>query len=395
MNWVDGVILVLIALAAVHGWRTGAMRQVFALAGLLVGLAVGVELAPHVVGFAAPDMRGVAAVALIIAAAMVLAAVGEGVGARAGAVLRRIHLGALDGLLGTGIAVLSTLVVVWFFGTLAASGGVLWLNRGLRDSTMMQRIDGSMPSVPVALARIEGMLSSSGFPLVFADLPPQLLPPAAQPGDALTRRLAAAAGPSTVKVFGTACGEEVEGSGVVVAPGIVVTNAHVVAGDADPRVIDADGSHAATPIGFDPSLDVAVLAVPGLGDPALPLAVGTAARGTGSVALGYPGDGPLTAVPAAVDGEFPATGLDIYGTGVVTRAVYQLHAMIRPGNSGGPLVAEVGAPGERRPAVIGLVFARSTTDQEVGYALAIGPVATVARAAQARALAVGTGACIG
>jgi S1-C subfamily serine protease len=164
-----------------------------------------------------------------------------------------------------------------------------------------------------------------------------------------------------------------------------------VGGDSSPRVVDAGGTYAATPILFDPKLDVAVLRVRGLPGPSLAIDTATAPRGVRSVALGYPGGGPLTAVPASVDGVFVATGLDIYGNSLVTRSVYQLHAVVRPGNSGGPLVAREGA-GLR---VIGLVFARSSTDASVGYALAMGPVAHDIRAAEAAGSAVATGGCAG
>jgi S1-C subfamily serine protease len=391
MNWLDYAILVMLVLAAVHGWRTGATRQVAALAGLAGGLLAGLLVAPRVAGLVAPQYRGIAAVIFILTVALAVASLAGVVGGYAAAGLRQIRLGVLDDIAGSVVAVASGLLLVWFFGNMLGSSGNPTLDRGLQGSVVLRDVDQSLPSVPAVFARVERLLTQDGFPVVFAELPPQLLPPAAQPPVPAVRRAFDAVGPSTVKVIGPACGVIVEGSGFVAAPEIVVTNAHVVAGDTAPRVLDTAGSHAATVIGFDPELDVAVLSVPGLDDPVLPLDSTVAARGTRSVALGYPGDGPLTALPAAVDGVTPATGLDIYGGSVVTRTIYQLHAAVRPGNSGGPLVVRTGAG----YTAIGLVFARSTSDANVGYALAMGPVAHDIAVARTRSAPAGTGTCVG
>ena len=181
----------------------------------------------------------------------------------------------------------------------------------------------------------------------------------------------AADAPSTVKIEGSGCGVIQEGSGFVVAPGLVVTNAHVVAGISRPIVIDQYGDHPATAALYDSRLDIAVLRVPGLRDQPASLLEGSALVGSGSAAavLGYPEGGPFKAVPAGVADAFEATGLDIYGNATVTREIYELDAVIQPGNSGGPLIASGDkAAGIRDGTVIGVVFARSTTDTSVGYA---------------------------
>lgn len=390
-HWVDYVILAVVVIAAVHGWRTGAIRQVLSYGGLWVGLVVGVVAAPMVARHVAPTSAGLVALAVVAVAVIACGSVGQVAGWRVASVVRRVHLGVLDDALGVAVAVVAMLLAVWFVGTLAASSSSKTLDQGLRDSAILQQLTRSLPTVPSVFARIESVLASQGLPIVFATLPPQLLAPAPQPTRGAVRTVAAAVGPSTVKVVGPACGGIVEGSGFVAAPGVVVTNAHVLGGDPSPRVATADGTYAATAILFDPKLDVAVLRVPGLGEPALAIDPATAARGVKAVALGYPEGGPLTAVPASVDGSFMATGLDIYGNSLVTRSVYQLHAVVRPGNSGGPLIAR--EPGGLR--VVGLVFARSTTDSNVGYALAMGPVSQDIHRAEIRDTAVATGACAG
>jgi S1-C subfamily serine protease len=173
----------------------------------------------------------------------------------------------------------------------------------------------------------------------------------------------------------------------VVAPGIVVTNAHVVAGIKHPVVIDQSGRHATVTILYDPRLDVAVLRVPGLADPSLRLDSSLVARGTQAVWLGYPGGGPFTYGPAGVMAAFDATGLDIYGNAQVTREIYELDAIIRPGNSGGPLVLPDGE-------VVGVVFARSTTNSNVGYALSSPAVLSEVQKAETSGSPTSDGACI-
>ena len=146
------------------------------------------------------------------------------------------------------------------------------------------------------------------------------------------------------------------------APGLVVTNAHVIAGIPAPVVVDRSGPHQTTVVLFDPSYDLAVMRVGGLTEPPLVLDPANAPRGTQSSVLGYPGGGPFTAMAAGVMAEFEAEGRDIYGQGLTVRNVYEIQAVVRPGNSGGPLVL----PGGK---VIGVVFSRSTTNGDIGYAL--------------------------
>jgi len=388
-HWVDYLILAVLALAALHGWRTGAIRQLLSFGGLWVGLVVGVVAAPTIARHFAPTSAGLVALAVVLVAVVVCGSIGQVAGWRVASVVRRVRLGVIDDTLGVVVALVAMLLAVWFVGTLAASSRSNTLDQGLRNSAILQQLTRALPTVPSVFARIESVLAAQGLPIVFATLPPQLLAPAPQPTSAAVLAVRDGAGRSTVKVIGPACGGMVEGSGFVVAPGIVVTNAHVVGGDPAPRVVDGSGVSPATAILFDPKLDVAVLRVPGLADRPLAVDTATVGRGVKAVALGYPEGGALRAVPASVDGSFMATGLDIYGNSLVSRSVYQLHAVVRPGNSGGPLVARE-TDGLR---VIGLVFARSTADPQVGYALAMGPVARDVRAAEAANRAVATGGC--
>ena len=197
--------------------------------------------------------------------------------------------------------------------------------------------------------------------------------------------------PSVVLILaGRPSGQGELGTGSVIdASGRVVTNAHVVAGVRNPFVIDARGRHSASVVLFDPELDMAVLRASDLAGPPLALSSATASRGTGGAVLGYPGGGPFTVGAAAVLTDYAAIGRDIYGRGLITRHVYQLQAQVRPGNSGGPLVLADGT-------VAGVVFARSVTNGDVGYALAADAVrARLARAeTSATTTTASTGACV-
>jgi len=180
-----------------------------------------------------------------------------------------------------------------------------------------------------------------------------------------------------------------------VAPGLVVTNAHVVAGVDRPVVLDGMGHHAATAVLFDPRLDLAVLRVLGLSDPTLPVDTGTVDRGTSGVVLGYPEGGPFDYRPAAVAASFQATGLDIYGKTQTLRQVYQIEAVVQPGNSGGPLISS-GDASQHIPdgSVIGVVFARSTINPDVGYALAMAAVKADVGRVGPSSPPIGTGTCL-
>ncbi len=393
MNWVDIVIVLLVAAAGYHGWRTGAAVQVLGFGGFWLGLALGVLAAAPIAALVSGTLRTWVTLLVLFAAAGLLGALGRVLGARAASALRLARLGVLDALVGVAVAVAATLAVLWLLGALLAVGPSPVVGRAIQKSRIERALDRVFPTVPTLFARVESFLSENGMPVVFVDLPPGLVAPVALPRADVLQPAVRAARPSVVEIRGAGCGVLRLGSGFVVAPGVVVTNAHVVAGVAHPEVLDGTGDHGATAIGFDARLDVAVLRVPGLSDPPLALHDAIVGRGSGAAALGFPGGGGFASTPAGVNAAFLAVGLDIYGTSVATRDVYELHAAIVPGDSGGPLVA-ASVPGVRDGTAIGLVFARSATNDDVGYALAMPAVEDAVRAAEAAATPVSTGACL-
>jgi S1-C subfamily serine protease len=190
-------------------------------------------------------------------------------------------------------------------------------------------------------------------------------PPVKLPDQSAVHAAVVAAGQSTVQIIATGCdnGDLVKkGSGFVASGDLVVTNAHVVAGATSIEVLDTEQGHKAVTVLFDPEFDIAILRVEGLTDPPLRIDPHFVSRGTKAVVLGFPGGGPFDPQPAGVLEKLDATGFDIYNENETTRWVYELEAIVRPGNSGGPLV-------EPNGLVIGVVFSRSATNDRIGFAL--------------------------
>ena len=389
MNVVDVLLLVVVAAAAVQGLRLGAVLQVLSFGGFLIGLFVGALLASVTVRWAHSEMgRTFVSLATMLGVAVAFGIVGRLIGAQLFKRLHRSRLGSIDSVLGVVIAVVASLLAVWLVASTLVNSSYVTLSGSIADSRIIRSLDRVLPPPPSVFSQVQGFLSAEGFPLVFAQLAPASAGPVTVAGSPQVQAVATSAGPSTLKIIGQGCGDIQEGSGFVVAPGVVVTNAHVVAGVAHPMVQDAAGTHQTTVALFDPSYDLAVLRGQGLHDPSLALDPNVVSRGVVAAVLGYPGGGPFTAVPAGVMATFEAQGRDIYGRGLTVRDVYEIQAVVRPGNSGGPLVALDGQ-------VIGVVFSRSTTNGDVGYALASSGVLSRVQSAENATITVGTGACVG
>jgi len=389
MDALDVILVLVIALSAIRGLRLGAAVQVLSFGGALGGLAVGVVLVllicPHVHGQHAKTF--VALLALLVPAA-VFAAAGRHLGAGLWRRLRRARFGFVDAAVGAVVAVAGSLVVVWVLASILVNSQFSLVANQIDGSRIIRGVTNVMPPIPTAMAPVERFLSDEGLQLV-ADGFIQLAGPVPYPTKPEVAATESVAAPSTLKVVAIGCGEIQEGSGFVVSRGLVVTNAHVVAGTGTVTVYDAVGGHKAAVILFDPEFDLAVLRVTGLSDPSLRLDPRLVGRGTQAVVLGYPYGGRLQWDAAGVRSEILATGLDIYGQRPTVRAVYVVQGLVRPGNSGGPLIALDGL-------VIGVVFSRSPTDPMIGYALASPGVIQRVHSAESEvaSLTVGTGVCI-
>lgn len=393
VNPFDVIAVLLITLAVILGFRSGALPQIGGLLGAIGGAAIAVSALP---GLADPLDQVDATVRPILVLVGLLVAVGIGesvgstIGRRVAVALGTGVLGAADRVFGAFVGAAQALLIIWLAGGLLAIGPVPRLTEAAQTSGAIRSLNAVLPPPTEIAADLGDLLDASGLPQVFVGFEPLPRPPVDRPSDAATRRIAAAAEDSTLRVTAETCGLVTSGTGVLVADRYVVTNAHVVAG-ADPkdvRVSTSDGTLAdATVVLFDPDLDVALLHTDRIDARPLRFATTDPSRGDVGAALGYPGGGALTVVPAAVTGRYQATGRDIYGRAAIRRQILELRARIDRGDSGGPLILSDGTVG-------GLVFAEARSDAEVGYALAATAVSTRVRPAVGRASPVDTGACL-
>jgi S1-C subfamily serine protease len=386
LNSLDLLLLVLLVLAGSSGYRRGLALQAFSFGGLLLGLVVGAVLAPLVAGLVeSPAAQAAAAAVTLIA----LAGAGNGLGWLVGGRLRDTArakgLAQADAVGGSVIAVVASLLAIWFIALNLVNGPFPAVAEEIRGSAIVRTLDGAMPEPPSVLSQVRQFFNRFGFPDVFTGIPPLPAAPVQPPTEAEARAAFEASAGSTVRIVGEGCGYLQEGSGFLGADRYVVTNAHVVAGVDEPHVQSQNRDQLATTVLFDPGLDIAVLLIPQSPGPALTFA--DAERGDAGVVLGYPGGGELEASPAAVRRAFAPVGRDIYGRAEAERSVLELQAEVRPGNSGGPFVLSSGAVG-------GVVFAASTTDDEIGYAIAAGEVAPRVQEVVGTTREVDTGPCV-
>jgi S1-C subfamily serine protease len=260
----------------------------------------------------------------------------------------------------------------------------------VKRSAVLTTVDELVPPAGQRLfSSFRNLVDERGFPDVFDDLRARDLAEVDPPDPALARSgVVQKVQPSVLKITGIAedCRKSVEGTGFVYASERVMTNAHVVAGVDAPKVEVGDRELDATVVLYDPDTDVAVLAVPGLRRPPLPFAREPAPSGADAIVVGYPEDGPFDPRAARVRSMLPARGQDIYGRRQVTRQIYALRALVRQGNSGGPLVDPQGR-------VLGVIFAAAADNRNVGYALTAKEVADEAREGAAATQRVSTQDC--
>jgi S1-C subfamily serine protease len=379
---VDWVIVVFVVLLAIYGFLqgflVGALSLIGFAAGAFVGTRIGPLLLPHGDRSSYAPLFGLLG-ALI--AGGVLAAGLEGVGIRARAALRFPALRTLDGVLGAVLTACVGLGIAWIVGAIALqSTGSRPLRRDIQRSVILRALNQVLPpSGPIlnALARFDPLPSVTG---------PEA-PVAAPPRGIVAAPGVRAAQSSVVRILGTACGLGIEGSGWVAAPGLVVTNAHVVAGETDTavQVAGQPPDLTAQPLAFDPHDDIAVLRVAGLTRPALGL-LGNPASGTPGAIVGYPLDGPENLQPARIGPTHVVSTEDAYGNGPVLRSITSLRGLVRPGNSGGPVVDASGR-------VLGTVFASITGAGGGGFAVPNDKVAAQLAKARSRSTPVSSGAC--
>ncbi len=393
MNPLDIVAIVLIVLAVVLGFNSGALPQVGGLLGAVAGGALAILALPLLAEPLQAVPVGIRPY-VVLAGLLMAVGIGESIGSAIGRTAARSlgtgYLGAADRLAGSLTGAAQALLIVWLAGGLLAIGPLPRLTEAAQTSTTIRTLNAVLPPPTEIATGLGQLLDDSGLPDVFVGFEPLPKPPVDRPTDATARAIAEGTGASTVRILAGVCGAAASGSGAVVADGYVVTNAHVVAGVRENGLVvsTADGERVgAKVVLFDPSLDVALLYAPDLRARPLRFATRDPDRGSVGAALGYPGGGGLTVVPAAVTGAYRATGRDIYDQDRVDRQILELRAQIDRGDSGGPFVLTDGTIG-------GLIFAEARTDPEVGYALSPTVVAVRITPALGRTEAVDTGPCL-
>ncbi|MFD9703095.1 MarP family serine protease [Lentzea sp. NPDC059081] len=369
MNWVDLLVLGLAAIAAVSGARQGMVVALPAFVGVLVGLILGTQIAPLLVSqFENVVTKVVFAVGIVV----LLVALGETIGVYIGRTIKaRVNASPLrgaDNALGAIVQGLVVFVVAWMIALpLTSVVGLPDLTSSLKQSVILGKVDQTMPQAARVLSGdLQKLFDVSGFPQAmdpFNRTPlKDVEPPNSQLADSpVARKLQA----SVLKVRGRApsCSRALEGTGFVIAPERVMTNAHVVAGTNEVTVEVGRGQFDATVVSYDPRTDIAVLAVPDLEATPLQFRSDEVQPGEDGIVLGYPLDGPYKSSPARVRERIPLLrGPDIYDAQTVTRDVYTVRAEVRSGNSGGPLVDPNGR-------VMGVVFGAAVDDPETGFVL--------------------------
>lgn len=395
---VDVVLVVVGILAVIRYARRGVIAAIAALVGWSVGFWVGLELAPGIVaavgGLSSLQVweRNITVLIVTLLIAAVCATIVIAIGSFVRKAIRPLPVaGGADAVLGAVFGLLSWAVVVWLLAGFVVSTGYGPATQLADSSRVVAALDAIAP-VPAArvFGAVDDAIAAAGLPKVFESSGQEKIPTVGAPSATVPSAVSSvAASIVEVQADEPKCGTASSGSGWVVSSDRVITNAHVVAGSSSADVL-VDGKSerlSATVVGYDPETDIAVLDVPGLAAKPLVQDPSAQAPGASVFAAGYPGGGAYTVAPGRVRDTINAVGKDIYDDKTVTREVYSLRAVVRPGDSGGPLLDAQGH-------VTGLVFAMSTTDSQTGYALTLKQVAPMLAKAPKLSTPVSTGACV-
>jgi S1-C subfamily serine protease len=371
VNVLDVVLVFLAVLAAGAGYRMGFVARATSWAGLALGVTVGALALPPLlrqVQGASELTVALVAVGALVGSALLGQALGLVLGTRLNVALPDGPVRRVDQVVGAMLGIIGLLVALWLLlPTLADARG--WPAEQARGSVIAREVNTRFPDAPDTLQALRRLVGDNPFPQVFDALRRAPDPGVVPEASGLSDTLATTAAASIVKIEGEACSRIQEGSGFFVADDLVVTNAHVVAGEDDSDVILSDGSQIdGTVVAFDPGRDLAVLRTSGADRPPLPL--DEAEVGTSGGVFGHPGGGPLQISPFQVGEQITAVGTDIYDSTRSERRVLVLAADLAPGDSGGALV-------DARGQVVGVAFAIAPDRPSVAYALDVDEVTAV------------------
>jgi S1-C subfamily serine protease len=390
------VVDVIVVIALVVAFATGVARGFFATVGTIAGLVVGalaalwwVPLLTPVLSDLLPEgiWRTIGILAVVVAIVALFTALGTAIGAAIRKGVERTRLRGVERFLGGIVNLVATALVVLVLAAGATASGVPVVSSAVASSQVVQTLDRLSPEpLDDALSSIRALVVDDGLPRlreVIGTVVTPTDPPVALDDPDLQRASA-----SVARISGTAyaCGVSMTGSGFLAAPGLVVTNAHVVAGVDAPLVQLPEGdAREGRVVYIDPVDDLAVIAVSGL--EATPLAIAEpVSAGTQTAVQGYPRGGPFTSSTAGVIAVGPVPVPDIYDRSTALRDVYTLDADVQPGNSGGPLLDAQGD-------VVGVVFARGAEGERRGYAMTTDELAPVLQDVDGDSPTVASGAC--
>ena len=379
MTPIDYIIIAFAAFFGIVGFSRGFLIGVLSLAGFAAGAYLGTRFGPHLLeeGNSSPYAALFGLLGALVGGVLI-SSIFEGI---AGRVRDGVPAGLaiLDGLAGSALAVALALGLAWLLSViLLQTPGIRDLRRPIQQSKILAELNQRLPADKVlkALARFDPLPNIKGADV--QSVPPPRGSVAADPD-------VRAAGESVVRILGSSCGLRVAGSGWVAAPGVVVTNAHVIAGQSETVVQLRGGGDAlaATAIAFDPRNDVAILRVPGLSATPLSFAGEVKVNEPGA-AEGYPLNGPFTITPVRIGRTATVLAPDAYDRRIIRRKVTAFRGQVQPGNSGGPLVDVAGR-------VSGTVFSKTVDSGPAGgYAVANDVVRETLRGASGP---VSTGPC--
>ncbi|MFF2488319.1 MarP family serine protease [Microbacterium sp. NPDC058062] len=387
---VDVIVVLLLIAACVAGVQRGFFASIGTLAGLAAGAFAAFWLTPLVSAWVpSPVWRGPAVLLTALGLVFAGAAVGSAIGSALRSGADRLKLRGIERFLGGIASVVAAILALALVAPAIAVAGIPVISSAVASSAILRGIEAATPDpVAAALAQLRGAVLDDGLPGLGLLLGPGTAEPA--PPVALDDPELQRAAASVARVSGNAyaCGRGSSGTGFVVAEDRVVTNAHVVAG-VDTPIVELPGVPAREGriVYFDPIDDLAVIAVDDLDATALPFSP-TLAAGAAAVVQGYPYGGPFTMVSASVQSVGVANVPDVYDSSWNPREIYSLQAVVRPGNSGGPLLTGDGE-------VAGVVFARAENDDNVGYAMTMAELTPVADRAPSLTNTVSTGSCVG
>lgn len=366
MNWVDVLIVAIVIVAAIRGWFQGALRQILGWIGLIAGFYLGIAIAPTLsTKITHGSWRPVVALLIVLVAAYAGHFLGHVFGASIRRTAMMVKLGVIDSGAGVVVGVAGALITIWLVAALLVATSWTTAANGIQGSRIIGDLDKALPTIPSAEARVQTLLRNADFPSVWASIVSPTIPASKSAPKLGANTLSPRSPSQIVKVLAMGCPDTHQGTGFFIAPHLVVTNAHVVAGATSVTVAGVD-AHVAL---FDPVNDVAVLRVSALTN-AAPMTFQSTAPTSGAHAevIGFPLDGQRTVSPSVINGEITAESRDIYDKATFARTVLVVFSNIEPGNSGSPVLVH----GD----VTGVVFSKSLSQDETAYAI---PAATVAK----------------